>query len=150
MHIIAPEVGLLGTVPIVAASLPIAVGAALAINLKGEKKVSVSFFGDGAVNEGVFYETLNFASLKKLPVIFVCENNFYSTHLPMEARQPADKGDDPLKRSYYRVVVLGNFNDATDFIASLSQASKVVTIEDISIAIENERGELVMSLLLCI
>ena len=69
---------------------------------------------------------------------------------PRKARQPADKGDDPLKRSYYRVVVLGNFNDATDFIASLSQASKVVTIEDISIAIENERGELVMSLLLCI
>jgi len=69
---------------------------------------------------------------------------------PRKGKHAADKLDDPLKRSYYRVVVLGSFNDATDFIASLSQTSKVVTIEDISISIENERGDLVMSLLLCI
>jgi len=83
MHIIAPEVGLLGTPPIVAASIPIAVGAALSSLLKKENRVAVSFFGDGATNEGVFYESLNFASLKKLPVIFVCENNLYSTHMPI-------------------------------------------------------------------
>ena len=83
MHIIAPEVGLLGTPPIVAASIPIAVGAALSSKIRGERRVAVSFFGDGATNEGVFYESLNFASLKKLPVVFVCENNFYSTHLPI-------------------------------------------------------------------
>jgi len=83
MHIIAPEVGLLGTPPIVAASIPIAVGAALSSKIRGEKRVAVSFFGDGATNEGVFYESLNFASLKKLPVVFICENNFYSTHLPI-------------------------------------------------------------------
>jgi len=69
---------------------------------------------------------------------------------PRKGKQAADKVDEPLKRSYYRVVVLGSFNDATDFIASLNQTSKVVTIEDISISIENERGDLVMSLLLCI
>lgn len=83
MHIVAPEVGLLGTPPIVAASIPIAVGAALSSTLKEEDRIVVSFFGDGATNEGVFYESLNFASLKKLPVVFVCENNFYSTHLPI-------------------------------------------------------------------
>lgn len=83
MHIVAPEVGLLGTPPIVAASIPIAVGAALSSTLEGKDQVSVVFFGDGATNEGVFYESLNFASLKKLPVIFVCENNLYSTHLPI-------------------------------------------------------------------
>jgi len=83
MHVIAPEVGLLGTPPIVAASVPIAVGAALSSSIKGEDRVSVSFFGDGATNEGVFYESLNFAALKKLPVIFVCENNLYSTHMPI-------------------------------------------------------------------
>lgn len=83
MHIIAPEVGLLGTPPIVAAAIPIAVGAALSSVLRGEDRVAVSFFGDGATNEGVFYESLNFASLKKLPMIFICENNFYSTHMPI-------------------------------------------------------------------
>lgn len=83
MHIIAPEVGLLGTPPIVAASIPIALGAALASILREDGRVAVSFFGDGAANEGVFYESLNLASLKKLPVIFVCENNFYSSHLPI-------------------------------------------------------------------
>ncbi len=83
MHVVAPEIGLLGTPPIVAASIPIAVGAALSSVLRDEKRVAVSFFGDGATNEGVFYESLNFASLKKLPVIFVCENNFYSTHMPI-------------------------------------------------------------------
>jgi len=83
MHVVAPEVGLLGTPPIVSASIPIAVGAALSSKIKGEKKVAVVFLGDGAVNEGVFYESLNFASLRKLPVIFICENNLYSTHMPI-------------------------------------------------------------------
>jgi len=83
MHVVAPESGLLGTPPIVAASIPIAVGAALSSTIKGTNQISVSFFGDGATNEGVFYESLNFASLKKLPVVFICENNFYSTHMPI-------------------------------------------------------------------
>lgn len=84
MHVIAPEVGLLGTPPIVAASVPLAAGAALAAKLKGTSQVAIVFFGDGATNEGVFYETLNIASLHKLPVIFVCENNLYATHMPIE------------------------------------------------------------------
>lgn len=84
MHIIAPEIGLLGTPPIVAASIPLAAGAALGAKLRGTNQVAVVFFGDGATNEGVFHETLNFASLKKLPVIFVCENNFYATHMPIK------------------------------------------------------------------
>jgi pyruvate dehydrogenase E1 component alpha subunit len=61
------------------------VGAALAFSQQGKDSVSVAFFGDGAASEGVFYESLNFASLKKLPVIFVCENNLYSTHMPISA-----------------------------------------------------------------
>jgi len=83
MHIIAPEKGVFGTPPIVASSIPIATGAALASDLRGNKRVSVSFFGDGALSEGVFYETLNFASLNKLPIVFVCENNLYATHMPI-------------------------------------------------------------------
>jgi len=83
MHVIAPEVGLFGTPPIVGASMAIAVGSALSSSIKKEEKIAVSFFGDGATNEGIFYESLNFASLKKLPVIFICENNLYSTHMPI-------------------------------------------------------------------
>ena len=81
MHLASPKMGLPGSAPIVAGTIPLAVGAALAFSIQKKDAVSVSFFGDGATNEGVFYESLNFAALKKLPVIFVCENNLYSTHL---------------------------------------------------------------------
>jgi TPP-dependent pyruvate/acetoin dehydrogenase alpha subunit len=81
MHIASPDIGLPGSSAIVGGTIPIAVGTALAFSMQGKDAVSVAFFGDGAVSEGVFYEALNFASLKKLPVIFVCENNFYCTHL---------------------------------------------------------------------
>jgi len=85
MHLTAPEVGLLGSSAIVAGAIPLAVGAALAFTLQGQDAISVTFFGDGAASEGVFYESLNFASLNQLPVIFVCENNAYSTHMPISA-----------------------------------------------------------------
>jgi TPP-dependent pyruvate/acetoin dehydrogenase alpha subunit len=83
MHIASPDHGLPGSSAIVGGTIPIAVGAALAFSMQSKDVVSVAFFGDGAVSEGVFYESLNFASLKKSPVIFVCENNFYCTHLPV-------------------------------------------------------------------
>lgn len=89
MHIYAGDVGIHGTVPMVAATIPIAVGAALSSTLKGTGEVSVAFFGDGATEEGVFHESLNFAALRKLPVVFVCENNLYSSHLPLTARRPS-------------------------------------------------------------
>jgi pyruvate dehydrogenase E1 component alpha subunit len=85
MHLASPDVGLPGSSAIVAGTIPLAVGTALAFSLQKRDNVSVAFFGDGAANEGTFYESLNFASLKKLPVIFVCENNFYSTHMPVAA-----------------------------------------------------------------
>jgi len=90
MHICSPENGILGTSAIVGGGIPIAVGTALASVMRDRDNVSVTFFGDGAVDEGTFHESLNFASLKKLPVIFVCENNFYATNSPQSARQPHD------------------------------------------------------------
>ena len=87
MHLLAKEVGILGTVPLVGATIPMAVGSALVSSIKKDQKVSVAFVGDGATEEGVFHEALNFASLKKLPVIFVCENNLYSSHLRIEDRR---------------------------------------------------------------
>jgi len=83
MHLIDPENGVLGIVPIVAGTISLALGAALASKIRNDRRVTVTFFGDGATGEGVLYESMNFAALKKLPIIFACENNLYSTHLPI-------------------------------------------------------------------
>jgi acetoin:2,6-dichlorophenolindophenol oxidoreductase subunit alpha len=83
MHLIDPENGIIGVTPIVTGSVSLALGAALASKVRGNENVTVSFFGDGATGEGGLYESMNFAALKKLPLIFVCENNLYSTHLPV-------------------------------------------------------------------
>lgn len=88
MHIIDPAKGVMGSIPIVGGTISLALGAALASKIRKDKKVTVSFFGDGATGEGVLYESLNFAALKKLPIIFACENNFYSTHLPIRECRP--------------------------------------------------------------
>jgi pyruvate dehydrogenase E1 component alpha subunit len=84
MHLSSPENGFLGAAPIVSGTISLAVGAALALKIRKDKRVVISFFGDGAAGEGVLYESLNLAGLKKLPIIFVCENNLYSTHLPIK------------------------------------------------------------------
>ena len=77
MHLTDVDHGLIGAFGIVGAGLPVAVGAGLSAQLAGRKQVSVSFFGDGAVNIGAFHEALNMAQVWRLPVIFVCENNLY-------------------------------------------------------------------------
>lgn len=88
MHIIDIENGVLGTSAIVGGGIPMGVGAALAASLRGEDRITAIFFGDGAFDEGAFYESFNFAALKKLPVVFVCENNFYATNSHQSSRQP--------------------------------------------------------------
>src|SRR5437016_2308922 len=90
MHLVAPEVGILGTVPIVAATIPLAAGTALASTIRRDGRVSVSFFGDGAVEEGTFHESMNLAASRKLPVVFICENNLYSSHLELLERRAKD------------------------------------------------------------
>lgn len=82
MHIADLEKGNLGANAIVAGGVPIAVGAALAAKMRGEKRVAVAFFGDSATNQGVFHEALNLAAVWKLPVIFVCENNGFGISVP--------------------------------------------------------------------
>jgi len=88
MHLIDPDIGMLGAAPIVAGTISLALGAALASRIRNETRVSVSFFGDGATNEGVLFESMNFAALKELPIIFVCENNLYATHMPVVECRP--------------------------------------------------------------
>lgn len=87
MHLIDTAVGFMGCSSIVAGSIPIATGAALSSVLRKDCKVSVVFFGDAASEEGVFYESMNFAMLKKLPLVYICENNFYSVFSHQTARQ---------------------------------------------------------------
>ena len=83
--------GVLGTSAVVGTTVPIAVGYALAQKALATGRVVASFFGDGATEEGAFYESLNFASLRRLPVLFVCENNFLAIHEPITKRQAADR-----------------------------------------------------------
>ena len=91
MHLIDAGANVMGTSAVVGTTIPHAVGYAYAIKYQKKNVVVASFFGDGAVDEGVFQESLNFAALKKLPVIFICENNFYAIHTHQRRRQPNDK-----------------------------------------------------------
>jgi TPP-dependent pyruvate/acetoin dehydrogenase alpha subunit len=87
MHLIAPEAGVMGTSAVVGSTIPNAVGYAYALRLRQTDSLVVSFFGDGATEEGVFAESLNFAALKRLPILFVCENNGYAIHTHQSRRQ---------------------------------------------------------------
>ena len=87
MHLSNPEIGFIGSMPIVAGTIPVAAGAALSHKVKKDQGIAVAYFGDGAVEEGVFHETLNLASSMKLPILFVCENNLMSSHLHISERQ---------------------------------------------------------------
>jgi TPP-dependent pyruvate/acetoin dehydrogenase alpha subunit len=87
MHLVDAAAGVLGASAVVGTTIPNAVGHALAVRLRREPRVVVSVFGDGAVDEGVFYESLNFAALRRLPMLFVCENNGYAIHTRQGERQ---------------------------------------------------------------
>ena len=87
MHMFSPEDNFLGASAIVTTGVPVAIGAAFANSYKNEKKLAFAFFGDGALEEGAFWESLNFAGLKKLPIIFICEDNGLAIHSHIEDRQ---------------------------------------------------------------
>lgn len=88
VHLTDRSVGLIGSSPILGQGVALAVGSALAFQMDGVQRVATSFFGEGTCDEGILYECFNYASIKKLPVLFVCENNFYATESPLETRQP--------------------------------------------------------------
>lgn len=88
MHLIDRSVGFMGSASIVGGTIPLAVGLGLSIELHKTDQISCIFFGDACVEEGVFFESVNFAVLRNLPVLFVCENNLYSVYSPLAVRQP--------------------------------------------------------------
>ena len=88
MHLTDIEVGMVSSIPIVASAIPLAVGSALVTSIEKKSDISTVIFGEACVEEGVTHESMNFASIKKLPVIFVCENNLYSVYTNIIERQP--------------------------------------------------------------
>jgi TPP-dependent pyruvate/acetoin dehydrogenase alpha subunit len=89
-HLTDPSVGVYAS-PILSAMIPVAVGAAMSFKMDKLKRVAVAVFGDAAIEEGAFAESVNFAVTHQLPVLFLCENNLYSTHTPLSVRQPPSK-----------------------------------------------------------
>lgn len=91
MHLIDLTVGFLGSSAIVGNSIPIGVGAGFTHKLNKDGQLAFTFFGDGATEEGAFYESVNFAAVNKIPVVFLCENNLYSVYTDLSPRQPASR-----------------------------------------------------------
>ena len=122
MHLAAPEVGIPGTVPIVAGTVALAAGAAFAYKLRGEDTVAVAFFGDGAIEEGQVHESMNLAALYRLPLVLICENNLYASHLHWSERRAADN----LHRAGEFHSVPGERVDGNDVIAVHAAAQAAV------------------------
>ncbi len=91
MHLIDKSVGFMGSTAIVGNTIPVAVGLGMSLKIRKQEHISCVFFGDGAVEEGAFYESINFALVHKLPVLFICENNLYSVYSGLEVRQPKNR-----------------------------------------------------------
>lgn len=123
MHLIDQSVGFMGTSAIVGNSIPIGVGLGLAAQLKGTDQVSCVFFGDGATEEGVYYESLNFAAVRKLPVLFICENNLYSVYSPLSVRQPAERS---IANVATAMGVPGTKHDGNDAYTAFLEISEAV------------------------
>ena len=124
MHLFASEVGMLGTVPLVAATIPLAVGAGFASKLRADGRVSISFLGDGATEEGHFHESVNLAAVHKLPVVFVVENNFYASHMGLLER----RREDNIVESARAHAIPGHVIDGNDVIAVQNAAQEAVRI----------------------
>ena len=126
MHLIDEEAGFMGSTSIVGGTIPVGVGLGLSIRLRGTNQISCIFFGDGATEEGVFYESVNLAALKELPVLFVCENNFYSVYSPLRFRQPANRNICRLVDSMGVHSEHGDGNNVIEVYKKVSEAVKAI------------------------
>ncbi len=111
-HLIDLDCGFMGSAPILASTISVGVGAAWGAQMNGENRVVVIYFGDGATEQGVFHEAMNFAGTRRLPVVFVCENNLYSVHSAMDVRQPAGRAIHELAPPHRVAGLSGDGNDA--------------------------------------
>ena len=123
VHLTAIDKGFIATSAILGETVAAAVGAALAFRMDKTDRVAVTFFGEGTLDEGAFYEALNFAAIKKLPVLFVCENNLYATESPMSVRQAA--GTDLCERARSFKVAASSI-DGNDVLEVYHAAQKAI------------------------
>ena len=111
MHLTDLTAGFIASTPIVGSTVPIAVGTAMTTQMRNEKRTVAIFLGDGAMETGVVHESLNFAVVKQLPVIFVCENNLYSVYSPLSVRQPAHRSISQLAAGHGIATLQADGND---------------------------------------
>ena len=126
MHLIDTSVGFMGSTAIVGNTIPVAVGLALEKKLARKKSIACVFFGDGATEEGAFYESINFAIIHSLPILFICENNLYSVYSGLEVRQPVDRKIYKMVRAMGISAQHGNGNDVEDVTRKVKHAKTMI------------------------
>ena len=126
MHLIDTSVGFMGSTAIVGNTIPVAVGLALEKKLTRKKSIACVFFGDGATEEGAFYESVNFAIIHSLPILFICENNLYSVYSGLEVRQPVDRKIYKMVRAMGISAQHGNGNDVEEVARKVKHAKAMI------------------------
>lgn len=126
MHLIDTSVGFMGSTAIVGNTIPVAVGLALEKKLTRKKSIACVFFGDGATEEGAFYESVNFAIIHSLPILFICENNLYSVYSGLEVRQPVDRKIHKMVRAMGISAQHGNGNDVEEVARKVKHAKTMI------------------------
>jgi TPP-dependent pyruvate/acetoin dehydrogenase alpha subunit len=138
MHLVDLNSGFFAAVPIVGSTIPIAVGVAWAFKLKKSSNIVTVFLGDGATEEGVFFESLDFASLKDVPILFVCENNFYSVYSQMNVRQSPNRNLSKLAESHGIKSFYGDGNNIDQVSDLTKEAIKYIKSKNSPAFIELE------------
>lgn len=126
MHLIDTSVGFMGSTAIVGNTIPVAVGLALEKKLTRKKSVACVFFGDGATEEGAFYESVNFAIIHSLPILFICENNLYSVYSGLEVRQPVGRKIYKMVRAMGISAQHANGNDVEEVARKVKHAKTMI------------------------
>ena len=122
MHLIDSSVRFMGTSAIVGNSIPTGTGLAMAAKINSENDISIIHIGDGATEEGSFYESLNFAALHSLPALYLCENNFFSVYSPLNVRQPKGRNIHKLAEQIGIKSFFSKSNDPKEYYAVLKEA----------------------------
>ena len=140
MHLVNESVGFYGSVPIVAGTVPLAVGAGFTSKMMKNNSVSVAYFGDGAIEEGVVHECLNLAQINKLPVLFVLENNLFSSHLHISQRQTDHLTFRFSKANNIKSYLIDGNNAAFGYVVEGNEILNKLDVNDQIISITIEDG----------